>query len=154
MFFGLHSWSVALWISTSLDISSWWKYSYMLVPNSSWGKNPTMYVTLQRVIVVFNRIINTYNAGDRETRFLYLWSTDKNFPSIVCFEVKQGGLTRSDRIEADPKLLIILPTATRHDPLFADSESAPTPLSSLSSPWSKLFADKLSHSFVNVHGFK
>jgi len=60
----------------------------------------------------------------------------------------------SDKSEEEAKLLKILPTATRHDVLFADPESSPTPLPSLSSSNPKLFPDTSSHSFICVQGFK
>lgn len=90
----------------------------------------------------------------KNARSAYLWSTDRNLPSIVCLDVKHGGLTMSDNSEVDARLLIIRPTATKHDILFADSESAPTPLPSLSSPCSILLPDESSHSFICVQGFK
>jgi len=85
---------------------------------------------------------------------IYIWSTDRNLPSIVCFEVKHGGFTMSDKSEEEAKLLITLPTATKHDVLFADPESAPTTLPSVSSSNPKLFPDTSSHSLICVQGFK
>jgi len=72
----------------------------------------------------------------------------------VYFEVKHGGFTMSDKSEEEAKLLIILPTATKHDVLLADPESTRTPLPSLSSSNPKLFPDISSQSFIWVQGFK